>query len=122
MCTCSVQLWSTDVLKALKLSSVRNGITQFQLPPTRFIPGRAEQELEHYVGCMFEYLSFQFPAVISEVITGLVSVHNLRVHLYKYTCTSTPVLVHLYSCTWNVCFIWTYGFTDVLTNCLSLVF
>ena len=26
-----------------------NGITQFYLPPTRFIPARAEQDLEHYI-------------------------------------------------------------------------
>ena len=26
-----------------------NGFTQFYLPPTRFIPARAEQDLEHYI-------------------------------------------------------------------------
>ena len=26
-----------------------NGFTQFYLPPTRFIPAREEQDLEHYV-------------------------------------------------------------------------
>ena len=32
--------------KALKLCS---GITQFYLPPTRFIPARAGQDLEHFI-------------------------------------------------------------------------
>ena len=35
--------------EALKLCSVLNGITQFYLPPTRFIPERTEQDLEHYI-------------------------------------------------------------------------
>ena len=30
-------------------SSLLNGITEFYLPPTRFIPARAEQDLEHYI-------------------------------------------------------------------------
>ena len=37
------------IVKALKLCSVLNGITQFYLPPTRLIPARAEQDLEHYI-------------------------------------------------------------------------
>ena len=35
--------------KAPRLCSVLNGITQFYLPPTRFIPARAEQDLKHYI-------------------------------------------------------------------------
>ena len=35
--------------KVLKLCFVLNGITQFYLPPTRFTPARAEQDLENYI-------------------------------------------------------------------------
>ena len=37
--------------EALKLCSVLNGITQFYLPPTRFLypQGQLEQDLEHYI-------------------------------------------------------------------------
>ena len=37
------------IFKALELCSVLNEITQFYLPPTRFIPARAKQDLEHYI-------------------------------------------------------------------------
>ena len=37
------------MLKALKQCSVLNGITQSHLPPTRFIPASAEQDLAHYI-------------------------------------------------------------------------
>jgi hypothetical protein len=38
-----------QILKALVLCSVLNGITQFHLPPTRFEVTREEQDLEHYI-------------------------------------------------------------------------
>ena len=41
--------YDLQILKALKLCSVLNGITRFYLPPTCFIPARAEQDLEHYI-------------------------------------------------------------------------
>ena len=46
---CLIKRLSSDALKTGQLCYVFNEITQFYLPPTRFIPARAEQYLEHYV-------------------------------------------------------------------------
>jgi hypothetical protein len=40
--------------------SVLNGITQFYLPPTRFIPARAEPHLEHYIRNELLYVATHF--------------------------------------------------------------
>ena len=45
----SAILFWIEPANALRLCSVHNGITQFYLPPTRFIPARAEQGLENFI-------------------------------------------------------------------------
>ena len=45
----SAILFWIEPANALRLCFVLNGITQFYLPPTRFISVRAEQGLEHFI-------------------------------------------------------------------------
>ena len=51
---------SSKHAKVLKFCFVLNGITQFYLPPTRFIPTRAEQDLEHYIRNELLYVAAHF--------------------------------------------------------------
>ena len=41
--------YDLQILNALKYCSLPNGITQFYLPPSRFIPTRTAQDLEDYI-------------------------------------------------------------------------
>jgi hypothetical protein len=49
-CQCtSIAHFCSEPAVTLRLCSKLNEITQFYLPSTRFLPARAEQDLEHYI-------------------------------------------------------------------------